>query len=473
MLRILGPAYRHCDGVSRRGFLTVGAAGVAGLSLVELLRLDSLRVHAAEGSRSPAKAVINIHLDGGPPQMDMIDPKPTAPVEIRGEFRAIDTKVPGLRISELMPKVAAAADRFAFIRSLVGSAGRHDAFQCQSGFGSKELESIGGRPAMGAVVAKLRGSADDPAPAFVDLMQGRPLVRDSARPGFLGPAYRAFRPDISQLFPRELEAGMKSELARLGAGHTTSLTLNPTLDAHRLGDRRQLLASLDGLRRDIDASGMMDAIDRFHQQAVSILTSGRMADALDLSKEDARVVARYTPPAIEGERFYTAEDHRSVRKFLLARRLIEAGVRTVSVSISDFDTHSGNFPRMRQLVPVVDHGLHALVTDLEERGMLDDVTVVAWGEFGRTPRINKNGGRDHWPKVSPAIVAGGGVRVGQVIGSTDRTASYATSRAIHYQDVIATLYKNLGIDPGLTTITDPRGRPHYLVEHGKPIAELG
>src|SRR5207249_1208502 len=167
-----------------------------------------------------AKAIINIHLDGGPPQMDMIDPKPEAPVEIRGEFRPIATKIAGLRVCELMPKVASIADKFAFIRSLVGSAGAHDAFQCQSGFPAKDLQTLGGRPALGSVVAKLRGSPADVAPSFVDLMQGRPLVRNSARPGFLGPSYQPFRPDISKMFARELEEGMKEELAARGADHS-------------------------------------------------------------------------------------------------------------------------------------------------------------------------------------------------------------------------------------------------------------
>ena len=216
----------------------------------------------------------------------------------------------------------------------------------------------------------------------------------------------------------------------------------------------------------------MEAMDRFTQQAVSILTSGRFADALDLSREDPKIVARYTPGADTIERFTTSEGPESARKLLIARRLVEAGVRCVSVSISDFDTHSNNYPRMRQLLPIVDHAIHALVTDLESRGMLDEVTIVAWGEFGRTPKVNGKGGRDHWPRVSPAILAGGGLKVGQVIGETDRYAGEVVSRPVHYQDVTATLYHALGIDPTAITVTDPNGRPHYLVDHGRPIREL-
>jgi hypothetical protein len=468
MFAIPGKLFRHCDGIDRRDFLSVGAAGFAGLSLASLLRAE-----AAAGITSSNKAIINIHLDGGPPQMDMIDPKPGAPVEIRGEFRPIATRVAGIQLTELMPKVASIADKFAFIRSLVGSAGAHDAFQCQSGFPAKDLQSLGGRPAVGSVVAKLLGSPRDTAPPFVDIMLGRPQVRNSARPGFLGPTYNPFRPDISQMFTRELEAGMKNELAARGPAHTIRLTLVDGLSADRLQERTRLLAGFDGIRRDLDASGAMEAMDRFTQQATTILTSGRFAQALDLNQEPPRVLERYTPAvAPDPDRFYTAEDAPAVRKLLLARRLVEAGVRCVSVSFSDFDTHSKNFPRMRQLVPLVDHGLHALVTDLEERGMLGDVSIVVWGEFGRTPKINGNGGRDHWPTVGPALLAGGGMRGGQAIGATDRYAGAVVSRPVHYQDVFATLYRNLGIDGAATTLTDPNGRPQHLLDQGEPIREL-
>jgi hypothetical protein len=455
--------------VTRRGFLTAGALGTFGLTLPQLLRAES-----AAGIGRSQKSVILVHLDGGPPHMDMIDMKMSAPSEIRGEFFPIQTALPGFQMCELMPRIAEAADRFTFIRSLTGSAGRHDAFQCQSGFNTKDLVSMGGRPAMGSVVAKLQGSAKDVAPTFVDMMQGRPLVRNSARPGFLGPSYQAFRPDLSDMFQRELEEGMKGELARLGGDHKTSLTLNQNLSVERLRTRTSLLGGLDSIRREMDASGMMSAMDGFTQQAVSILTSGRFAEAIDLSREDPKVLARYTPKIqLGGEQFVTAEGPESVKKFLLARRLIEAGVRVVSLSISDFDTHSKNFPRMRNLLPLVDHGLHALVTDLEERGLLDDVAIVAWGEFGRTPRIDpKSGGRHHWPQVGPAILAGGGFQSGQVIGSTDRTASTVASRPVHYKDIFATVFNHLGIDACNTTIIDPQGRPQYLLDAGEPLPEL-
>ncbi len=459
---------RHCDGLSRRSFLRAGALGIGGLSLADMLRAE-----AVSGVGSSNKAVINIHLDGGPPQMDMIDPKPDAPIEIRGEFKPIRSSIPGLHLTELMPRMAKAADKFVFIRSLQGSAGRHDAFQCQSGYSFRELESIGGRPAMGCAVSKLLASPADTAPAFVDILQGRGLARNSARPGFLGPAYRPFRPDISHLFHRELEPGMQNELANLGGGHQVNLGLIEGLTAGRLGDRVALLKSMDRLNRDVDRSGQMDALDEFTQQAVSILTSGQFAEAMDLEKEDPRMLDRYTPRVPDPDpRNYTMEGATAGRKLLLARRLVEAGVRCVSVSISDFDTHSNNFNRMRTIGPLVDQALTTRVEDLEERGMLGDVSIVAWGEFGRTPKINDKAGRDHWPRVGMALLAGGGMKTGQVIGATDRTASEATDRPVSYQDIIATLYHNLGLDARGITVEDTSGRPQYLVDAGAPIREL-
>lgn len=458
----------RAGGISRRQFLSAGAIG-GGLTLARLLQAEE-----AAGIRKSHKAVINIHLDGGPPQMDMIDLKPQAPVEIRGEFQPISTKVPGIQICELLPKLAAMADKFVFIRSLVGASNLHDAFQCQSGFDAKSLVSIGGRPAMGCVVGKLQATAADVAPPFVDLMQGRPLVRNSARPGFLGPTYGPFRPDISNVFERTLEPAMVGELARKGDNHTTALTLSQELSQSRLQDRTALRSGLDRLRGQVDRSGSMDALDSFTKQAVGILTSGRFAGAMDLTREDPRVIERYTLKTSDNSPPSTTSDRpNATLKFLLARRLVESGVRCVSISLSDFDTHSSNFPRLRGLLPILDHGLTTLVADLEERGLLDDVSIVAWGEFGRTPKVQAtNGGRDHWPAVGMALLAGGGLKTGQVIGETDRYAGAAISRPVSYPDVFATLYQRMGINARGVTITDPTGRPQYLLDQGEVIREL-
>ncbi len=465
---------RECDrsrrAVTRRHFLTAGAVGVGGLTLASMLRAE-----AEAGIRSSRKAIINLHLDGGPSQLDTIDMKPDAPREVRGSLGSMPTSLSGFRICEFMPKVAALAEKFVFLRSLVGAAGQHDAFQCLSGFDRTSLTSIGGRPAMGSILSRLNGSTTDAAPPFVDLMQGRALVRNSARPGFLGAAYGPFRPDMSKLFLRPLEDGMKKELSALGDGHVTSLALLDALSPERLRRRLGLLEEFDAFRRQVDAKAdsEMVAMDRFTQQAFGILTSGRLAEAMDLGRENPRVLEAYTLPARRVERFKHSDDDRATLKALLARRLVEAGVRCVSVSLSDFDTHTENDKRMRHLLPILDHMLATLVTDLERRGMLDDVTVIAWGEFGRTPRIDTNGaGRHHWQAVAPAILAGGGMKTGQVIGATDRHAAEVVSRPLHYQDVIATLYHNLGIDLDTTTIEDPSGRPQYLLDRGQPIAEV-
>ena len=452
--------------VSRRDCLLIGTTGLAGLNLCNLLR--------AETAGAARRSIINVHLDGGPPQLDTIDPKPDAPVEIRGEFGSIATAIPGLRVGEHLPRLAAMADRIAWIRSLVGSAGAHDAFQCQSGFSERDLKSLGGRPALGCVASHLLGKTTDPTPTFVDLMQGRALVRNSARPGFLGPACQPFRPDLSQLFPRQLEAGMTRELARLGKDHQISLTLHQDLSTDRVRTRQQLLRSFDAFRRDADRSGMMEAMDQFGEQALGILTSGRLAAALDPEAEDPASRERYRFPQSEGELPSTTSDGPgATRKFLLARRLIEAGVRCVSLSISDFDTHSSNFPRLKKLLPIVDFGLAALIEDLDERGMLDDVLIVVWGEFGRTPRIDaKTGGRHHWPQVGPALLIGGGLKPGVVIGQTDREAGAVLSRPVHYKDVFATLYRQLGLPASQTTLLDPQGRPQHLLDTGEPIREL-
>ena len=462
-----GRATTNCSGVSRRGFLCAGSAGIAGLNLPELLAAE-----ATAGIGSSRKSIIVIHLDGGPPQMDLIDPKPDAPLDLRSPFAPIGTNVPGLQLTQLMPRCATIADQLVLLRALVGSDGKHHAFQCQSGYKESVLRSIGGRPVLGCVINHLFGSPDDEVPNFVDLMQGRPLVRNSARPGFLGPSVKPFRPDISDRWKRELEEGMKGELARLGDDHKTQLKLIEDLPVSRLDDRLQLLRNIDGFNRTLDQSGSMDAMDHFTRQAYRILTSGAFAAAMDIDREDASVIDHYTPQgSFGGKPSYTSEGPDAALKFLLARRLVEAGVRVVSLSISDFDTHSENNQRMEHLGPLFDFGFHALVTDLQSRGMLDDVAVLAWGEFGRTPKVNNKGGRDHWPRLSMGMMAGGRMAGGAILGASDHVAGEVTDRPIAYADVIATLYHHLGVD-SQTVIHDRTGRPHVLMDHGEVIREL-
>lgn len=441
-----GQGTRYCDGVSRRGFLKIGALGVGAGALT---LADILRAEAASGKRSSHKAVINIFLAGGPPHQDMWDLKMEAPREIRGEFRPIPTRVPGIEICEVFPRLAAVMDRCAIIRSIVGAAGGHDAWQCMTGWTRRDLQFLGGRPSVGAVATKVLGAVDPSVPPFVGLAaptRHKPWS-DPGTSGFLGPAYAAFNPQ--------------------GPG-TADMSLNG-ITLERMADRRRLLASVDRLRRDIDASGLMEGCDLFTQQAFDILTSSRLLQALDLSNEDPRVLERYG----DGKPYrYQYDGAPTVNEqLLLARRLVEAGVRCVTLSYGRWDSHGQNFDLVRDHGSKLDQCLSALIEDLDRRGMLDDVTVIAWGEFGRTPRINKNAGRDHWPKVSCAILAGGGMKTGQVIGATNRLGEVAVRRPVHFQEVIATLYRNIGIDPASKPIVDQAGRPQPLVERGA-IREL-
>lgn len=446
MLTILGSASRYCDGVSRRGFLKIGgfACGAGGLSLADLMRAD-----ASSQRPKSNKAIINIFLAGGPPHQDMWEIKSQAPSEIRGEFQPIDTNVPGIQISEVFPKLAGMMDKAAVIRSVVGCQGGHDAFQCMTGWGKKDLSGIGGRPAIGSATAKLFGPVDPSVPPYVGLAEPTRHVpwSDAGSPGFLGAAYAPFRPD---------GPGMQN------------MTLNGiTLD--RLADRRRLLNEVDSLRRDIDISGSMEGMDAFGQRALDVLTSSKLIDALDLSKEDPKIVERYgdgKPYQYQYDGAPTCNDH-----LLIGRRLIEAGARVVSLSYGRWDSHGANFDMVRDHGAKLDQCLSALIDDLDERGMLDDVSIVVWGEFGRTPKINPKAGRDHWTKVSCAFLAGGGMRTGQAIGATNRFGEEATERPVHMQEIVATLYHNLGIDTANTTILDPTGRPQFLVDHD-PIGEL-
>ena len=432
MLNLRGRSAKFCDGVSRRGFLQIGALGMGGLTLADLYRAEAQA--AAPGHTS--KAIINVYLPGGPSHIDTFDPKPEAAKEFRGEFEAIETSVPGIRISQHLPKLAAMMDKLAIIRSLSGLRDEHAMNQTETGWNSESLKSVGGRPSLGAVLARVNGPNNGSAPAFVDL-------GGFTNPGFLGQVYSGFRPD--------------------GEGRSNLQLNGVTVD--RLGDRQRLLTGLDRLRNEVDASGMMKAIDSFTERAVGVITSGRVANALNLEREDPRLRERYNATAMNQ---YDRENDR----FLMARRLIEAGVRCVSLSTGGWDTHSDNFNHLRRQLPRLDQGLSTLIEDLEARGMYQDVTILVWGEFGRTPRVNTTAGRDHWAYAASVLVAGGGLRMGQVIGTTNARGEVPKDRPIHYQEVFSTLYTNLGIDPRYTTLIDPNGRPQYLVEHPEPIREL-
>ena len=456
MLTILGAADsksgRFCDGVSRRNFLKIGGMVMGGLTLPQLLAAE-----AKSGIGRSHKAIINIFLPGGPPHQDMWDIKVDAPSEVRGEFQPIATSVPGIEICELFPKIAGMMDKFVPIRSMVGASGSHYAVEAMTGRRPNPAPA-GGWPSMGAWVSKIQGPVNATIPPHLSLMYktDHGPWGDPGDGGFLGVRHAPFR----------LVGGK-------GGKRTVENRENMVLKGislERLQKRDSLLKSLDQFRRETDATGAMDGLDGFTQQALGILTSSALAEALDISKEDPKMVERYG----KGDPTFRADGAPKVTEnFLVARRLVEAGARVVSLNFSRWDWHGGNFNRARQDMPMLDNAVSTLVDDLEDRGMLRDVSIVVWGEFGRTPKINKNAGRDHWPRVSCALLAGGGIRTGQVIGSTNRLGEYAKDRPVSFQEVFATLYTNLGLNLRAVREFDLRGRPQYLVDQGvQPMREL-
>ena len=467
MLTIPGPKSRRCDGISRRSYLQIGGLALGGLALPEILCGQ-----AAGGARKRAKGVIMVLLPGGPTHLDTFDLKPDAPTEIRGEFRPIATNVPGIEICELLPRLAGVADKLTIIRSLVGFRDDHNTHWCSTGWESHPaMDSSpivagfppGDWPSMGSVLSRSFGPRVAGVPPSVDLTPIDPDARFILRtapgqPGYLGAAHAGF----------EVNAVDRRNITLSG----TSLT--------RLADRRALLAGFDQFRKQVDRHGT-DGLQEFHRQALEVLTSPRLAEALDLNREDQDVRRRYgLDRSYPGER----EGKTLLDQFLLARRVIEAGARCVTLAFCrwpfgrmlkgdyNWDWHKDLFAEARGALPLLDVGLSALLKDLDERGLLDDVAVVVWGEFGRTPKINANAGRDHWPGVCSALVAGGGLKCGQVIGATTRWGEQPQSRPVHFREVFATLYDRLGIDVAKTQFTDLAGRPQYLVGEHRAMPEL-
>jgi hypothetical protein len=430
MLSIIGqPTRSFCDHVSRRDVIKLGAMGMGGLTLADLLRAES-----QAGSTSKRRSIINICLPGGPSHLDMFDLKPDAPQEIRGEFRPIATNVSGMEICELFPKLAGMADKFAVVRSISDFSAEHTTKQADSGWPEKSLRNLGGRPGIGAIVSKVHGPRPD-CPLTSISMGGH------TSPGYLGQVFKDYQPD--------------------GTGREN---LQMRMSEERLNSRVELLASLDHFGRQADTSGSMKALDSFSRKAVDLVTSGKIANALDVDKEDPKVQAMYAGA--------TGRRNNGRSPFLTARRLVEAGVRVVSFTFAGWDTHSGNFTSLRQSLPAMDIGLSALMTDLEQRGLLDDTIIMMSGEFGRTPRVNMTAGRDHWPAAGFLFVAGGGLKGGQMIGSTNRYGERPLDRPVKLQEVYSTVFHQLGIDVGTTQLIDPAGRPQYLFDHRELLQEL-
>jgi hypothetical protein len=367
-----------------------------------------------------------------------------APSDIRGEFKPIKTNIPGVEICEHLPRLAKMMDKVAVIRSLVGARDEHSSNLCLSGYTEAEFRQ-NKAPTMGSVLTRLEAPVDKTVPSYVNLAARtqHPPYNDPG-PGFLGPGYGALNPNGPMLADMTL----------------TDVSLD------RLSHRKQLLASLDRYRRRVDT---LPELDTMSARAFDILTSSKLVQALDVSREDVKTRERY------GKGIDKPQGDASPmlnEQFLAARRLVEAGARLVSVSYGFWDWHGGNFTNMKAHLPVIDQGISALIEDLHQRGLDKDVSVVVWGDFGRSPKINKDGGRDHWPRVSCALLAGGGMKTGQVIGSTNKFGEEPDERPVDYKDVMVTLYHNLGIDIVNTPIPDMTGRPNYLFAGREPLPEL-
>ena len=429
MFTFLGNRQRFCDGINRRNFLSIGAFG-AGLTLADMLRLQaSARSNSGSNPElkpTRPKSAIMIYLPGGPSHMDMYDLKPEAPAEFRGEFKPIATNVTGIQISEHFPMQARMMDKLAIVRSLV-AVDEHSDSNLMTGF-SENKNRTEHHPSIGSVVSKLRTENND-IPPFVSL-RGMSV---GCEPGFLGIAHRAFTPD--------------------GPGLENLKLRNSTA---KLDDRKTLLTAFDTARRDVDTGTTMKGMDAFNGRAFDMISSGTVRKALDLTQEEPRTLDRY----------------KNLDVFLRARRLVEAGVGCVTLAYGGWDTHSSNFKTLKKQLPELDRGIANLIQDLHDRGMEDDVVTVVWGEFGRTPKINpSDAGRDHWSPVMSALVAGGGLKMGQTIGSSSARGEYPKDRPFKVPQLLSTVYSALGIDPSMT-FPNGTGRPMYVLDDREPVTEL-
>ncbi|WZO97004.1 DUF1501 domain-containing protein [Isosphaeraceae bacterium EP7] len=458
---------------SRRGMLKASLAGLAGLSLPELLRRRALGAGEKTGRASAGKSVILLWMAGGPSQIDTWDPKPSRPLENRGPFGVIPTKVPGVHFCEHLPKSAAMLDKFSVIRSVDCRFSNHEpnkVMQTANLDAEPRLNPASGDmyPSFGSVIAREHGANRPGIPAYVAFQTSRSHV---AHAGFLGKKFDPFIANSACKLPVYNDVGVDSgqmtgaDFFRLPAG----------VDRDRLSGRRSLLGDLDLLRAQLDASPSMAALDDYGQQAVEMLVGRRARDAFDIDLEPRSVRERY------GKHLWT-------QQALLARRLVEAGVAFVTLDLSyhtasgTWDTHGDNIPPyggiskgLKPLLPLFDHLFTTLVDDLDERGLLDDTLVLGMGEFGRTPNMGTQGstdGRDHWPYVMSMIVAGGGLRHGQVIGSTELDGGHIKDRPVTPGDIAATIYRHMGV-PLETTYVDGSGRPRFIVDGGgEPIREF-
>ncbi len=446
MLKISGKSLtssNFCDGISRRRALQIGALGTFGIGLTDLLKAEQ----SSPPSRSH-KSVILIWMHGGPSQLDTFDMKPLAPKEYRGPFTSVPSSLSGLDVCELLPEHARVMDKCTVVRSFSHGNGDHWAaahWMLTGRLGATGSNRPAQQPSMGAVASHLLGPTQPGSLCSVNMNDGGFGYHGGA---WLGVNYNPFRYG---------EFSYGNEAGRLPTGDHKSFTLVDGLSEQRMMNRVGLQQQLDTLRRQIDGHRTFDAMDHVDQQALDIVLSGRVRDAFDVSKEDVKLRERYGPGWGE--------------QALLARRLIQAGVRFVSLNTGYYDDHGNIEGALKNKLPRHDKCVGVLIQDLADRGMLDDTLVVTAGEFGHTPRINANAGRDHWPQAQTVLLAGGGFKHGQVVGSTNSKAEFPTSRKWGVEDFCATVYHALGLRAD-DEVDDLSGRPVHLLPGGKVLREL-
>ena len=434
--------------VKRRDFLRIGGASLCGVNLLDLLRGHA---DAAGRPRTPPKQMICVWMAGGPPHTDMFDMKPDSPVDYRGEFRPIRSNLPGLDVCELMPRLARQADKYTIIRSVttMNRPGDHSRAPMYWLTGNPRLPSGTPQyPMYGSVVAKLRPGPTD-LPTFATLGQIDHHIGNSIAPSYLGPAYNPFIFDPTQA---------RNDIARM---------LTPQIELPAFQRDADLLQAIDNRLRQQDAlDPLIAGLDRYQQTAFDLLRSPRLREALDLSRVDQRVLERYAAGDLARTRYPAG----STKHFLLARRLIEAGVPIVHFSFGYWDWHGENFTAGRQQIPMFDVALSALLEDLEQRGLLDTTIVLALGEMGRKPQCGTNAGagRDHWDYAQFVLAAGGGFRRGTVVGATDRKGEQVSDGFYKIESFGRTLYHLLGIDPD-TVVNTLNNRPMRLIAEDAPI----
>ncbi len=456
--------------LNRRGMLKAGVSGVAGLTLPGLLKA---RAEAAQSGAQTGtgKSLILLWMAGGPSQIDSLDPKPDRPFMNRGPFGVTQTKLPGVLVCEHLPKMAAMLDRFTLIRSVDCRGSNHEPNTVMQTANLAAEPRVNREavtyPSIGSIVAKHHGANHPSMPPYVAFMKSRSHL---AFAGHLGKTYDPFianqatKLPVYDLVGKDTGVVSKADLFRMPEG----------LSEPRIQTRQTLMRQFDVLRRDLDQDGSMEALEGYSHQAANLLTGGQAQQAFDLDQEAASVRAKYGP-------------HLWCQQALIARRLVEAGVSFVTLDLSyhgasgTWDTHGDNIPPyggiskgLGPLLPLFDHLITTLVSDLEERGLLDNTLVMAMGEFGRTPYMgtqDSSDGRNHWPEIMSMSLAGGGLRHGQVIGASAPDGGHIAERPVRPGDLAATIYRHFGV-PLDTTYNDPRGRPNFILDHGVPIHEL-